>query len=93
MVEKVSSSPSCDVELVLVVAVDGVRQPRAAQDHHVGAGDGGDDLVAAAVVAAADPRPDLAVAEPHDPLVPHPDRAGDACDPAHDVGAAVAAAA
>ena len=89
MVEKVSSSPSLHVELVLVVAVDGPRQPRAAQDHHVGAGDGGDDLVAAAVEAAPDPRPDLAVAEPHHPLVPHPDRAGDPHDAAQDVGAAV----
>ena len=80
--------PGADLELVGVPAVDRARQPRAAQDQPVGAGDGGDHLGAVHVLAPH-PGPDRAVAEPHHPLVPDGDGALDADHPPDQVGPAV----
>ncbi len=76
-------------ELVGVLAVHRPRQPGAAQDQPVRAGDGRDHLDAVGVLAPH-PGPHLAVAEPDHPLVPDHHLALDPDDPAHDVGAAVA---
>ena len=89
VVAKVSSSPSRDVELVDVAAVGGRREPGTAQHQLVGAGDRGDHLLAVDR-PAAHPRPDLAVVDADDPLVPHPHRPAHAGDPADQVGPAVA---
>ena len=64
-------------------------KPGAAEHELVGTGDCGDDLLAADV-AAAHPRADRAVVHPHDPLVPHPDRAAHPGEPADHVGPVVA---
>ena len=77
-----------DLELVDVPPVDGPRQPRAAQHQPVRPRDGGDHPDAVHVLAAH-PGPDLAVAEPHHPLVAEPHPPLDAGDPADQVGAAV----
>ena len=68
VVEKTSSSPARDVEVVVVPVVGGDRQPGTAQDQLVRAADRGDHLLAADLLAAH-PRPDLAVVEADHPLV------------------------
>jgi hypothetical protein len=81
-----------DVELVDVVTVLGVGQTLAAQHEHVGPGDRADDVLGAplpVIDPPGHPRARLAVAEAHDPLVDHPDRALETLDAAQHVGAAV----
>ena len=89
VVEKVSSSPSLDVELVDVPAVVAVgsRGPRRTSL----SGPATAVITSSPpIVAAAYPGHDLAVVHAHHPLVPHPHRAAHAGHPAHHVGPVVA---
>ena len=90
VIEKVSSSPSRDVELVVVPVVVGTgsRGPRSTSWS-------GPPMAvitgSPSIVTAAHPGLDGAVVEPHPPLVVHPDRAADPGEPADQVDPSVAA--